>query len=431
MEQMSRVVRDIVSTRADSINYMKALSLLDVLQQRRGAAPFAFDAIRDEAVRGSRQIRFHCFHLVDCLFKNGNRELLIALQSSPSILVLGQDPVIADPYLHHELCNLVNEWGGIIDAARALTQTFAEWRTRLFSFRFRYVMTQDIADKFSADFSMVFELLSMFNQALVTAFVDEIGPEDEEVQEILPNINEAHQRLKELRLTMPDPYVRTVIDYLIDYCCLCKSSYADLSTKGELSIDALAEMAGRGIPQPGAPPAPPRPEPQPQPQPADAIDLLGIESQSPRPPPQQPQQQPARASAASADIIDLLDLMSSGPPQQQPGMSPAASTDLIDLMWSGPQQRQPSEMGPPQYASQQQAAAPAPPQYASQQQAAAPQGGSHRGRSQRRHRHSAPDKPAPEPARVSGFEFADDVPDDGVPDDVFAAFVDSISSRKK
>jgi hypothetical protein len=32
---------------------------------------------------------------------------------------------------------------------------------------------------------------------------------------------------------------------------------------------------------------------------------------------------------------------------------------------------------------------------------------------------------------VPGFEFADDVPDDGVSNEDFAAFLDTISGRKK
>jgi hypothetical protein len=137
-------------------------------------------------------------------------------------------------------------------------------------------MDQEVADKFSADFSTALELLSVFNQAIVTAYIDQQGADSEILQEILPNIHEVHQRHKELIETMPDPYVRQITNYLIEYCELCKSTFSAFSQTGEVNIEELEAMAARGIPEQGTPePVPTVNEPAPAPQ-AQVDDLISL-----------------------------------------------------------------------------------------------------------------------------------------------------------
>jgi hypothetical protein len=143
-------------------------------------------------------------------------------------------------------------------------------------------MNEQMVAKFRADFSAAHELLSMFNQAIVDALVGDLGSEGEMLQEILPNVNEIHQRLRELKPTMPDPYVVRIIAYLEEYCELCKTSYANFVRDNTFDIDALAEMAGRRIPQPEQTAAAEIPELAERPQPA-SVDLLDLGG-----PPQQP-----------------------------------------------------------------------------------------------------------------------------------------------
>jgi hypothetical protein len=187
-----------------------------------------------------------------------------------------------------------------------------------------------MADKFSADFSTALELLGMFNDAITNAFVEQTGPYDEVLQQIYPNVNELHQRLKELKPTIPDPYVTRVITYLEEYCELCKTEYSSFARSGELDVDALAEMASRGLPEQAPPPR--------------------------------------------TDLVD--DLLDFGPPPAKPQQKPPAQP---------PRSQQP----PPQQ------------------------------------------KPKSKADPFAGFEFADDLPEDGVSNDEFAAFLDNISTKRK
>jgi hypothetical protein len=67
--------------------------------------------------------------------------------------------------------------------------------------------------------------------------------------DMLPNVNEVHQRLKSLITTVARPsHVYQIITYLIQYCELCKGAYQNFLQKGEVDIDRLAEMASQGIP---------------------------------------------------------------------------------------------------------------------------------------------------------------------------------------
>jgi hypothetical protein len=232
--------------------------------------------------------------------------------------------------------------------------------------------------KFGADFAAAFELLAMFNHAIVTALVDGLGPDDETLAEMLPNVNEIHGRLRELEPVMPDGYAIRIIAYLAAFCQLCKAAYAAFVRDGAFDIDALAEMAGRGIPQPDADPAP-------------------------APAEERASRRRRRRSSTSAAAVPA--------PQAAPAQAP---DDLIDF--GDP----PQEAPPPD----------------------APQQHAHKHRRSRRKSTSAaeparppPPEPAPppgsvsRPADLSGFEFADD--DSGVSNAEFAAFLDQISTRKK
>jgi hypothetical protein len=249
MEKFGRMVAECIQTGTDTIDYTKALTLIEHLQPRKDMYRFVFDTIRDLAYSGSRQDKLNTLALVDFFFKNGLKEFISELQNSPSIHALSGEPVVRDPYVHGVLCELSASWIPVCQSAHCLGPVFIEWQRGLTSFRYRYVLNQAMADKFSADFSATLQLLVVFNEAIVTAFVENLGPDDEMLQQIYPNVNEVHMRLKELKPTIPDPYVTRIIGYLEEYCELCKAQYTSFAKAGILDIDALAEMAGRGIPE--------------------------------------------------------------------------------------------------------------------------------------------------------------------------------------
>jgi hypothetical protein len=365
MEQVTACIRELLLTDSDTFDEAKARMVLTLLQQRKKLMSPAFELMRSAALRGGRKSLFQCLRLIDFLFHNGNRDLLAALQASPSVLALGKDPVIGDPLFHHTLCQHAWSWQQCLDAARVLTPRFDEWRAHLFAFRFRYILTQKVADKFCADFATAFELLSIFSEAIVAASLE--GGSRDEVGEILPNVAEVHQRLRELRPWMVEPYLVSVIDYLLADCELCRAGYTRLASGEQVDIEALAEIAGRGIPQP-----PNR--------------LLPAPVQSPYA--VQPQQPPPGLRAT----------------QQQPVVT----------------------RSPPQPGGQQQAVRATQAPYP--QQPAAPSG---RGTQQQAAPAKPPGSQSAPPKTDLGFDCDDDVSDDGLSNAEFAAFVDTLSGRKR
>jgi hypothetical protein len=359
MDQVKGCIRELLLPESGPLNEAKARALVTLLHQRKNLMSPAFDFIRSTAVGGSRQLRFRCLPLIDFLFRNGNRTLLGALQCSPLVTSLGEDPIVGDPLFHRDLCQHVWSWRQCLDAARAVTPQFEEWRARVAGFRFRYVLTQKAADKFCADFAAAFELLSIFNEAIVAAALESGGRGD--IREMLPNVAEVHQRLLELRSWMADKYLLSVIDYLLAYCELCRAAYTQLANRETVNVGDLAEIAERGIPEPPKPPA-------------------------------------IQAPHAAQTVVNLSQ------PEYQ--------------------------MAPPAPGLQQAARATHAPY---QNQARQPSG---RATQQQPVRHAAPAKPPGRQVRGPpktdlGFDCDDDVSDDGLSNAEFAAFLDTLSSRKR
>ena len=420
MDRIPFHVREAVRTRSDTIDWQKTLQLVEAVNRHPDYAWPAADTIKQIAFEGKRQDRLNCISFLDALFKNGRSEVLNVLQQSPAIAALADDVVVSDPYVHRVLCSNVDQWVAACQRNHCLKQNFVEWQRRLFSFRYRYVMTQAAADKFSRDFSSALELLHMCNQAITTAKMENLGPGDEMLQEMLPNVNEVHHRLLELQPTMPDPYVRKIIDYLIGYCELCKQCYSVFSQTGDVDTDALAEMAARGIPkeedfevkrkpvpaQPEMAPAPVAPAPAPpQQQVDDLLDLNFVptpaQQPEPQPMPSYPQPPPMPAYPQPAAYPAPYSQTPSYPvPPPVPAYPQPPAYPIPQPMPSYPQ--------PPAYPVPQPMPAYPTPQPMPQSQ-------------------PVPQQPKPS---MDDFEFADDVDNGGVNDAQFAEFLTSISQKQ-
>ncbi|OHT07913.1 hypothetical protein TRFO_05022 [Tritrichomonas foetus] len=196
---------------------------------------------------------------------------------------------------------------------------------------------------------------------------------------MVTNVIEVYQRLKELKTTMSDKYVISIINYLESFCEICKQCYSSFSQSGEFNDDILKDISSQGIPNPNQPSKPIQ-QPQPQPQ-----------MQPPMQPPFQPQQ-----------------------PQQ-----PAIVDDLLDLSFGSPQPpQQPQYQQPP--VPQQQFSQPPPPQpfqppFIPPPQPQAP---------------FMPQQQMQPPKPNNDFEFADDLESGGVSDQQFTAFFNGIQTKK-
>lgn len=247
-EESIKDVCTIIQTESDSINWDMAMHLIDILLRDRTYDRPIFQAIHDLAISGDRKIRLNAISFIDALFKNGNQELLTALQCSPSILGIAEDPIISDPYIHRKLCSYTESWVSVCKGKHCLMVPFLEWQRRLFSFKYNYLMTPEMIAKFSNDFSLSFELLSLFSQHLIAAKSRKISPDDEILVEMITNISEVHNRLNELKETMHDKYAISIINYLVDFCDICQQCYQSYSSVGDFDVDLLQEMLLRNFP---------------------------------------------------------------------------------------------------------------------------------------------------------------------------------------
>ncbi|KAH0788278.1 hypothetical protein GPJ56_007752 [Histomonas meleagridis] len=249
------IVHQTINGNRDEIDFAAGFMLVDHLNQANNQQDFSiFQEIIKIAREGNRQKKINCIALIDMLFKNGNRNLIQILQTPNAIFGLSDEQIVNDPEVHTLLCRDVQSWVDICKQQGGVRPEFIDWQTRLYSFKYTYVMTQEIANKFGQDFAISFELLNAFTDSIISASHQDLGPNFHTIQEILPNVNEIHQRLKELKPSMKDEYAREVIDFLIEYCLLCKQSYNDYRQIGEFDESLLRGMEHRGIPRRHSPP---------------------------------------------------------------------------------------------------------------------------------------------------------------------------------
>lgn len=308
-DKYSKAVKQVIHSGSDQINWSKAMTLIDILNKSRNHDQEIFDAIHQCAISSDRRDKLNAISFIDALFKNGKKNLLTALQSSSSILGISDEPVVSDPFVHRVLCTAAESWTSACQDSRCLTQPFLDWQRRLFSFKYRYVMTPKMQQKFSSDFSTAFELLSMFSQALITAKTQGIPADDETLIEMVTNVNEVNQRLTDLEDTMIDKYVLSIIHYLEDYCDICKQCYSLYSKDGQFDIELLQDISKRGIPTPNSPDSHNN---QPQRQQFQQQQFPQQQCQQQQPPQAQPPQQ-------QQTIVDDLISLGNVPvnPQQQ------------------------------------------------------------------------------------------------------------------
>jgi hypothetical protein len=207
-----------------------------------------FDALNSISRNGDRLVKSNTLQLIDTFFKNCSAGAIGRLVQNQFVLSLSDEFFTRDPRFHRALCGYSMEWVKIAQNNRALTQQFVNWQKDICSYRYKYVMTEKAAKKFTTELTGCLELLMMFNRAMQTAMTT--GSRDDPLlDEILPNIHEIHVRIKDLKPTISDKYVKDVISYIEEYCKLCKQAYSDFKQVGTCDLDGLNKIAARGIPQ--------------------------------------------------------------------------------------------------------------------------------------------------------------------------------------
>ena len=158
--------------------------------------------------------------LYDLFFKNVNSGIVFKqIQES---MVKIDEKNINDFEIHKLICDSSDGWIEILKGNGILQKEFLEWVNRIKEYKIKYVMTQKSAQKFKEDFMVSYNLLEIFSDEMSVALDKGVDECIDTLNEMLPNVNEVHQRLKNLEMTMDDKHVLKIIDYLKRFCELCK-----------------------------------------------------------------------------------------------------------------------------------------------------------------------------------------------------------------
>ena len=329
MSRLASKVESILFTGTDQIDYGGAFDLIDMLNRNANSDRQIFDAISQISHNGDRIVRINTLQLIDAFFKNCNGQAIGRIVQNPVVLGLSDDFFTRDPRFHRTICGLSAEWMNIASKNRVLTQQFVNWQKDVCSFRYKYVMTEKVAKKFTTELTGCLELLMMFNRAMQTA-MQTGARNDPLLDEILPNIHEIHVRIKELKPTISDKYVRDVISYIEEYCKLCKLAYSDFKQVGTCDLAGLNKIAAQGIPKregqikaadPLQAPAPAFQPPMPGQAPPSYDEAKNlIDFGSPQPAPAPAAAQPSQMSAPSFE--PPMPAPSFAPPMPAPSFEP-------------------------------------------------------------------------------------------------------------
>lgn len=249
MSKLFNTISKILHTNEDSIDYQRAIRLVDVMNRDATKDAEIFGIISDICHPGDRRVKSHTILLLDFLFKNANPQLIQRLVNQPFVISTQEQFITGDPELHKLLCGLSVEWIKIAEKNGCCTSTFASWQNNICSYSYEYIMTEAIAKKFTAELSGCVELLMMFNMYMQELMNSNAEKTDSILDQILPNIHEIHVRVKELKPTISDAYVKAVLNYIEEYCVACKVAYSDYNQVSTCDIEGLKALAQRGIPK--------------------------------------------------------------------------------------------------------------------------------------------------------------------------------------
>ncbi|KAH0792601.1 hypothetical protein GPJ56_003435 [Histomonas meleagridis] len=325
--------------------------------------------------------------LIDLLFQEGSAELVIALQNPNTIYRMGEEEICGDPVVHRALCNSISNWNRNIKKHGTVHPGFIEWQQKVTSAKYKFIMTQGIANKFSHEFGLTYELIRSFAAGLLITSANRLHPDG--ILQIYNNVKEAHKRLEELKPTISDRYALQIIKYLINYSLVCERAYDKVRNREKFNEEELVSIGDRGIPKPPACPhqqmmydqqmmygaAPQQMYPQQQPPQYPQVPSIG------QPQMYQPQMPPAPGSgchaAANLPQQQMYPPEYPGQQQQENVMSPKLSQPQQQQMYAQPPQQPMYGQAPPAPASANKPQpTPSYPQYPQQQQQQAPAQGS-------------------------------------------------------
>ena len=340
MSELRSKIETTICTGSDSINWNTAFDIFDILKTNSKNDNAIMDGIGETALNGDRQARLNSLQLIDGILKNTNQQVVQRLIMKPVILGFANEVFTKDPVFHKALCSYSGQWVNIADKYNCCSPQFTAWQNQICSYKYMYLMTDKIAQKFTTELSACLELLIMFTQAMTNAVNTNASSNDPLLNEMLPNIHEIHTRLKELKPTISDKHVRNIITYIIEYCQAAKLAFSDFTNVGTCDLQGLNELASRGIPKRGEA----YPKPNGQPLPAAQPQLI-------------PQQQPAlQQPQINQDIgaqvaLDFGKPQSSIPPPMfppppEPSFTPPQQPQSQPQMQPQPQIAQPMFQNP-------------------------------------------------------------------------------------
>jgi hypothetical protein len=155
-----------------------------------------------------------------------------------------------DPHVHYALVRFSADWVTACQSKNCLIPHFLEWHDSVQSYRYCRGISLDWANRFNFDFTATFELLAVFNHAIVAAYKEKSGPEDQLLSELGVKVKSIFQQLQTVKPTVTDLAVVRLITHIEEYADLCNRQYASYVDALHVDLTALANMAKREVPPP-------------------------------------------------------------------------------------------------------------------------------------------------------------------------------------
>lgn len=247
---MLSLIKQIVNDQNESIDYSKCMCLIAEIELTRALDADVLDQFFMVAATGSQKQKIKSLLLLDFLFQNGDQNLLIFLQENQSVLNFASSLIVTDEAIQNQLQVSIKKWVMACHQKQVIKQSFAQWAKTAFTTQYGYKLTPQVYAKFQRDFEMAHELLILLNTYLQNANFTKDAQIEKEIIEMLHCTQEIQKRLAELKLTIHHAYFLEVIDYLDNYCLICKQVYINLKEFGRFDGELLFEIESRGMPKP-------------------------------------------------------------------------------------------------------------------------------------------------------------------------------------
>lgn len=199
-----QLIKKAISGQQGSPDWSAILNIISKLEGNASAMNLLLESMARYIQKGPNSAKYNTLLLLDALFKNGKKPQLSKLQCDFLYQTLSDSSVSDDPKLQNFVHENVSEWVKACATNDCLDDKFVQWQKTNGSYRFIEGLTSDMRAKFIEQFDTCAEMITIFSQFLISAYLDKTGVSTPVIKEILPNIREIELRTEKLLPTFKD-----------------------------------------------------------------------------------------------------------------------------------------------------------------------------------------------------------------------------------